>query len=483
MMALLQALIAYIGKSAGKILNAIFGWAVIALFGRTAPRQHMLLTGVVGMAAVWPLLLVGIAFPKLAALVLAFVPLSAQVPTWAVRIVWIALALAVPLIVGWVIAAKAAPGTVDEHFVTRMMRGISVTLGIAGAFLLMFITVPALRIASAMRGRKDEHVPLITDGDDYLRAADEIDRVLQRHGLGAMRSEPSWWLAAPSHVLQKLGGKALRGYFPTHLAYWKGPDLEIALYPSDILIRGKNHETAWTHGLLDEAFAEGPGLMTHDAATQDLERQISRIWALYRERPRDHEGSTALLGRLHDVAREIGRLKADYDQWQVVYRKAVQLGLALRGEPQLLESTSSAAPREELEEAPTTRVRRPHADASVRQLVGDLAGRVTELGKLELQLARAELRDDARRELAAAKTIGVAGVLALLGVNVLAVAGAFALALLMPAWGAALLVGGVLCAAGATLGGVTWSRRLRAPLEKTRETLEEDVKWAKEHLA
>src|SRR5688572_25210644 len=273
-MALLQAIISFISKSTGKILNAIFGWAVVALFGRSAPRQQTMLTILVAMAALWPLLLVGVAFPKLAAMVLAFVPVSDQFPTWIVRTVWILLAVAVPAAIGLVIAAKAPPGTPHEPFAMRVLRGVPVTLGIAGAFLLMFVTVPVLRIASALRGRKDEHVPLITSGDEYVRASDEIDRVLDRHGLGALRTDPSWWLAAPSTVLQKLGGKALRGYMPSKLAYWKGPELEIALYPSDILIRGKNRQTAWTHGLLDETFAEGPGLMTHDAAAQGIEKEI-----------------------------------------------------------------------------------------------------------------------------------------------------------------------------------------------------------------
>jgi hypothetical protein len=47
-MALIQALFAFIGKSAGKILSAVFGWAVIALFGQTSPKQHTLLSGLVG---------------------------------------------------------------------------------------------------------------------------------------------------------------------------------------------------------------------------------------------------------------------------------------------------------------------------------------------------------------------------------------------------------------------------------------------------
>src|SRR5512144_404592 len=106
-MALLQALFAFISRSAGKILNAIFGWAVVALFGRSSPKQQMMLTAVVASAALWPLLLLGVAMPKLAALVLAFVPIPHSVPSWIVRLVWIALALAVPLVVGAAVAAKA----------------------------------------------------------------------------------------------------------------------------------------------------------------------------------------------------------------------------------------------------------------------------------------------------------------------------------------------------------------------------------------
>ena len=44
-MAILQALISLIGKSAGKILNAIFGWAVVALFGRSSPKEQIVLSG------------------------------------------------------------------------------------------------------------------------------------------------------------------------------------------------------------------------------------------------------------------------------------------------------------------------------------------------------------------------------------------------------------------------------------------------------
>ncbi|HEY2901360.1 MAG TPA: phage holin family protein [Polyangia bacterium] len=58
-MAIIQALLALISKSAGTILNAIFGWAGHALFGKTTPHDQTLLSGLVGAAVAWPLLALG----------------------------------------------------------------------------------------------------------------------------------------------------------------------------------------------------------------------------------------------------------------------------------------------------------------------------------------------------------------------------------------------------------------------------------------
>ena len=58
-MAILQALISYLSRSAGKALNAIFGWAVVALFGQTSQKEQTVLSAVVAAAAAWPLLLLG----------------------------------------------------------------------------------------------------------------------------------------------------------------------------------------------------------------------------------------------------------------------------------------------------------------------------------------------------------------------------------------------------------------------------------------
>jgi len=100
----------------------------------------------------------------------------------------------------------------------------------------------------------------------------------------------------------------------------------------------------------------------------------------------------------------------------------------------------------------------------------------------EVELARAELKADLQAELLMAKRFAVAAVLALLGINLLLVAVAFALAHVMPAWLAALALGGLLLAVGGAIGLTAWRGRVSAPLAATRKHLKEDLEWAKEHL-
>src|SRR5512135_3745833 len=88
-MAILQAILTMISRSAGKILNAVFGWAVRALFGQPSPKEQPFLTGVVAAAAAWPVLLLGVAFPRIAALLLAFVPFHNRAPAWLIRVIWL----------------------------------------------------------------------------------------------------------------------------------------------------------------------------------------------------------------------------------------------------------------------------------------------------------------------------------------------------------------------------------------------------------
>jgi hypothetical protein len=506
--AILQGVLALITRSLGRILSAIFGWAVVALFGRTTSGEQTLLSGLVAAAAAWPILLLGIAVPKIATWVLAFVPLPAWVPSWVVRIVWLALAVAVPFAVGFTMAARrpsappALPPTTGEatrrrasaverdrreSSVKRVFRGFPITVGIAAAFLVVFVTVPVLRLISAVRRRIDVHVPLITDSVGYGMVAERAAQTLTSHGFSVRRAEAPWWMTAPQRILATLGGPSFRAYVPERLAYFVGPQLAVALYPNGLLLRGSEQDTAWAHGLVVEALSDAPAYQTFDPAAQDIEAQIRSVWAVYHRQPAAHEDSAILLSRLADIARDIRHLPVPYDEWQTIYRQALQLGRALHGERQLLEAVArsgdtrrEAQPQEVMMLSPTE----PRARAlSTRELTNQVLGKAVTLVKTEVELAKLELKADVTAQLARVKGLAIAGVLALFAANILLVAGVLALALLMPGWLAGLLVGGVLLVTAAVIGYVSWRRTVSAPLALTRKTLKENVRWAKERIA
>lgn len=336
-MAILQTLLALITRSAGKILNAIFGWAVHALFGKTTARDQTLLSGLVAAAVAWPLLVLGIVAPKVAALVLAFVPLPASVPSWIVRLVWLGLAVAVPLALGLAVAARSP---IREPVVKRILRGFPLTLGLAGAFLIMFVSVPILKLVSLVRREKSADVPLVTDAAGYHEVAAKMVEALNRHGFGLRATEPGWWVKAPTRLLFWFGGSAFAGFVPERLEHYAGPNIDLSFYTSGVVLRGKGQSSTLAHGLIVETTAHTSGLQTFAPRAQQLEREVRRLWKMFDADAPDHSGSERLRARVDELARDLAGLDVEYEEWQVVYRQLLQVERAVRGERQLLDEAA-----------------------------------------------------------------------------------------------------------------------------------------------
>jgi uncharacterized membrane protein YqjE len=122
-------------------------------------------------------------------------------------------------------------------------------------------------------------------------------------------------------------------------------------------------------------------------------------------------------------------------------------------------------------------------DLSTRELLSQIVHTSSRLVSTQVELARAEVKADIEAQLRMAKLLAAAAVGGLLGLNLLLVAAAFALARWMPAWLAALALGGLVLAISAVVGYIGWRKRVTRPLEVTRKTVTEDVQWVKERLS
>jgi uncharacterized membrane protein YqjE len=135
---------------------------------------------------------------------------------------------------------------------------------------------------------------------------------------------------------------------------------------------------------------------------------------------------------------------------------------------------------------PTTAPRRdPLRGVATKDLVTQLAQKASLLARKEIELAKAELKDDLRTEIRMASGLGVAGVCALMTLQLLLVAIVFALTEggLLPGWAAALVVAAVVLAIGTGAGLWGWAKRVRKPLDSTRQSLQDSVRLAKERIA
>jgi uncharacterized membrane protein YqjE len=113
-----------------------------------------------------------------------------------------------------------------------------------------------------------------------------------------------------------------------------------------------------------------------------------------------------------------------------------------------------------------------------KQLTSD----VSLLVRQEVQLARAELTQQARRLMPAAVMFGGAAVVALCALGALTAFLVVVFSLFLASWLAALVVTALLAIGGFVLareGKQLLARATSAPLEETIETVKEDVQWAK----
>ena len=99
-MAIITPILAALSRMAGKLLNTIFGWATVTLFGRVPQSRQIFLSIIALGSVVWLAVVLGIAFPDFGAFLLSFVPLPDWVDETWVRIAMLAASVLIPLVVG-----------------------------------------------------------------------------------------------------------------------------------------------------------------------------------------------------------------------------------------------------------------------------------------------------------------------------------------------------------------------------------------------
>jgi Putative Actinobacterial Holin-X, holin superfamily III len=120
-------------------------------------------------------------------------------------------------------------------------------------------------------------------------------------------------------------------------------------------------------------------------------------------------------------------------------------------------------------------------DRPLGELLKQLSQQTATLVRQELDLAKAELTDRAKKAGAGAGLVGAAGVVGLACLGAFTAFVILLLDLALPAWAAALIVSAVYGVIAAVLGlrGRDKVKQASPPAPVTVETVKEDVQWAK----
>ena len=116
---------------------------------------------------------------------------------------------------------------------------------------------------------------------------------------------------------------------------------------------------------------------------------------------------------------------------------------------------------------------------STGELVRRLMNNVSALINREVDLAKQEARSDVRQAIGGGITLALGLLLLYTALAALIVAAILAIAPTMTPVSAALIIALVFAVLGAIIALIGWNQVKVQPLERTRETLREDVEWAR----
>gem|GEM_PF-1148202 len=508
-MAIISVLLSFIGKKIGSIVQAIFGWSVTALFGRLPPKKQLAVSIALLLSIAWPIFVVGLFFPSVAGWVLAFVPLEKWLGPVALRIIWGALAFVAPMLVGLLVqwAAPAKKGGIGR----ALLNGYPLALGLFCAFILTVVTVPIIKITSLVRGWTDTHVYLQPRVGSYDKVVRELTEACARAGVLPEITEVPTTMALSTKVLRTLARGMVSPIVAEQVKRVRADGLELYLYPSDLLIRGKAERVSLVRAMLTRTDVDKDAYLVGSEKAQCIQDELGRLIEVVasHERMHAHVGGTAGR-RLVEIWNEMNESKLPFDEWVMlesiarrVERRIVRehVGdeamildaeddeldkIAAKANAPEAEQRSTVVKKEEeiapmsLEPIPSSVTPGTLEEASTVDLVKEALDEAKELVRLEVELAKEEVREEVKQVRNASIAFAVAAaagllVLCLLGVALVLALGGTALA--------ALGVAGGFLVLGAAAGWTAYGMLPKKPLEKTRNRLQADVNQLKEHIA
>ena len=312
-MALIQAAIAMIFRSAGKLLNTAFGWATVLLFGRVPESRQLYLSGVAFGSVLWLVALLGLAFPGLGAFLVAFMSPPPWVKPW-IRIAMLAAVVVIPALVG-ILSTRMVDPEDRPSMIRAIGRGYPYTVGLALTLVIMTLFAPIMKVRDLLKRWTTEHVPVIIPTEHYAVVVKEVKQALADGGISTVPQRAQWMLRFPTTILTWFAGRSLGGS-DVPLQRLVNERLQVLLHPSDLVISGREADAAHARAVLAERLTVTHAYLTWTKESNEIEDEIRRAW----DEMRAHETGPAA-DRVARIDHRLQGLTVAYEEWEVLFRE------------------------------------------------------------------------------------------------------------------------------------------------------------------
>ena len=326
-MAIIGSLFAMVGRFAGRLLNAVLGWATLLLFGKVSGQKQTVLLVVALGSLLWVVTLIGILVPDIGTFLLAFVPVPDFIDENVVRLIMLGLALAIPLLIGaaGIYLTDADRRPTGTGLLVAVLRGYPFTLVLAFTIVVLGAVSFVRKIRSLTKRWEDAHVPVVVKPGGYDRVIRDLERVLDASELDVTIGPAPAVVSMPPRLLDKVAGRSLGGLVPDRLMLLRGRELEVLVYPSDVAISGTKLATARARAAIASTLTQAPAYMTTSAETQRIEDEIGAVAGQGRGVAGDLASRKEGVARLRALDTRIARLSVPFDEWETVYRQRLQV--------------------------------------------------------------------------------------------------------------------------------------------------------------
>jgi hypothetical protein len=316
-MVIVSGLFTAFSRLIGAVATSTLGWATILLFGRVPQSRQRFLSLMALGSIVWLIAVFGVVLPAIGDVIVSAVPRPPLVDAGLIRWAMLLIALLLPAAMG---AATMALSPEDERDgpaarLEQLLRGYPFTAVLA--FTIVFLAAWAIvrNLQALRRDWESVHVPMIVKPGRYEAVVADLASALAEAGLDVERKRASRWFVVPPRLLATVAGRGVKGLVPDELVAFKGDELGILVYPSDVAVLGRKDLVARARDAIARSLTFADAYLTNGKETEQIEDRLREISRRPAVGPADFKPIDA----------QLTSLAVPYDEWETLLRLRLQV--------------------------------------------------------------------------------------------------------------------------------------------------------------